>query len=116
MGSDHDLVMGIVKLKLKCKKPAAKKISCDRGSMFVDEYRKEYQIKLSNKFSELTVDVDTQYHSVADNISAAAETFPKPRKRNHRWISEETLHLVDRKRNLKEMGRSDKNITSYKEK
>ena len=102
IGSDHDLVMGIVKLKLEYKKPTAKKINCDRGCMFVDEYRKEYQAKLSNKFSELTGDVDTQYQSVAENIiSAATETFPKPRKRNHRWISDETLHLVDRKRNLK---------------
>src|SRR5271157_2012002 len=107
IGSDHQLVICTLRLKLKCSKKSNNKLTSkhDISKLKNKVILAEYQLQLANKLpactdTDLTLDQAAESYSkiiktTADNILGFIRSRKKP------WISNATLELTDQRRNIK---------------
>jgi len=107
IGSDHQLVICTLRLKLKCSKKSNNKLTSkhDISKLKDKVILAEYQQQLANKLptctdTDLTLDQAAESYSkiiktTADNILEFTRSRKKP------WISNATLELTDQRRNIK---------------
>ncbi|XP_071500074.1 uncharacterized protein [Diadema antillarum] len=90
IGSDHDLVLTTIKLKLNSKYPEAVEI---------------FKAQVGGKFAVLSV-LDNDIDTLAGNIkevllTTADEVLGKQQKRSKPWVTTEVLDLCDKRRELR---------------
>lgn len=103
-GSDHQLVVARVKLKLKTPKKTKPILRFDVAAI-----PNQYKVEVKNRFEALRVINDEErspeelWSQTRDNILAAAkDTVPrKKKKQRSEWISTETLDVIESRRKLK---------------
>ena len=115
-GSDHELLIATIKIKLrKIKKPTAP-LRFD-----LTKIPEEYGVEIANKFETL---LGLAEEKTPDELACEAQTIllesaknhiPKRKKKNQRYISEETLKLIEERREMKVKGSSQCSAL-YKEK
>ena len=101
-GSDHELVVSVVEVKLKKMKKEPMVVRYD-----LSEIDDQYKIDVKNRFSELMNIVEKKDpDELADDIKniyieAAGKHLPRKRHKKQVWISKETLDLIDRRREIR---------------
>ena len=101
-GSDHELVVSVVEVKLKKMKKEPMVVRYD-----LSEIDDQYKIDVKNRFSELMNIVEEKDpDELADDIKniyieAAGKHLPRKRHKKQVWISKETLDLIDRRREIR---------------
>ena len=116
--SDHHLVMGTMKIKLRafkdsCSKPHIKYNTQKLGNK---EIRKTFSITLKNKFEALTKLNTTEETTLDENwnklktiwTETCQQCLGRRSSNNKGWISTETLNLEDQRRKLKQIINSSK--------
>ena len=119
VGSDHDLVLTSIRLKLKSKKKEkSPRIRFDLEKLKDPDILKIFQAKIGGRFAALNFvheDIDSiteSFNSAVEEI--ASEVLGKPRKKKKPWITDEILDLCDKRRELKpKRFDSDENKTNY---
>ena len=106
MGSDHDLVLMPLKLKLQTKrKPQSTRIRFDLEKLQDPLIAEEFQAQIGGKFAALNI-IDSDTNTIANEFSkimttTAEEVLGKHRKKKQPWVTNEILDLCDRRRELK---------------
>ena len=115
-GSDHELLVASLEMKLrKTRKPAAP-IRFD-----LTQIPTEYGVEVSNKFETLISiaeemtpdDLATEAQNII--LESAKNHIPKRKKKKQQYISDETLKLIEERRELKVRG-FNLSTALYKEK
>ena len=107
VGSDHMLLVAQVKLKLKRLVKKQKIEQPERSLLKDEEFRKQFQVELSNRFSALQnleeEDLEQMWTTWKDitNDTAMKVLGPKRGSRKERWISNGTWKLIDERKVLK---------------
>lgn len=106
IGSDHDLVMTTIKLKLKAeRRPKNPRIRFDLEKLKDPEVAEIFQAQVGGKFAALNLldsDVDTLASDFRDVLMTAAdEVLGKQRKKIKPWVTQEVLDLCDKRRQLR---------------
>ena len=119
VGSDHDLVICKIQLRLKRKKKKAAPKKYDWDALAKDSQLLEnYQTKLSNNFQSADEGTGENgfYSAFKNSLHAAASAVcPLKRWKTRPWISDETLDLVTERHKAKSEGnRSRVNYLSRK--
>ncbi|XP_072016308.1 uncharacterized protein [Amphiura filiformis] len=104
--SDHNLLYADVKLCLKILKKARTLANYDIQSLQDESIKEKYQVEISNTFQALSNTENTPeelWCDFKDNIHKAANKVLGKRKRKAKkpWICEETLQVIDAKRQLR---------------
>ena len=104
-GSDHELLVTTIKMKMrKIKKPAAP-IRFDLTNI-----PEQYGVEISNKFDTL---LDLAEEMTPDEIASEAQTIfletakthiPKRKNKKQKYISDESLKLIEERRTMKSFG------------
>ena len=104
-GSDHYLVRSVVKLRLqRAKQKLAPSTKLDWKRLKDPVQKREFQIKLSNRFAALaeSEDVDEIYERITNTIMDSAQPLCPPiRHRTQPWISNDCLDLVNERKCVK---------------
>ena len=101
-GSDHELLLAKLKVKLKRLKKEPPPLRYDLKLM-----DNNYGVDIKNKFNELLLIEEEQapdemWSQIKDNIyKAAKENIPVAKYKKNSWISNSTLDLIDLKRTAK---------------
>ena len=105
-GSDHQLLVANIKLKLKARKKENPPVRYD-----VEEIPQQYSVLVRNKFQVLLTEMDEDRtpNELWDEmkeavISSAKETIPRKKKKKQPWISKTTLDLADKRQEAKKKG------------
>ena len=106
IGSDHDLVMSTLKLKLKAKRcPKNPRIRFDLEKLKDPKIADVFQAQVGGKFAALQIldkDVDTLANGIKDVLlTTAEEVLGRERKKIQPWITNEVLDLCDKRRALR---------------
>ena len=106
IGSDHDLVLTTIKLKLKAKKqPKSQRMRFDLEKLKDPAVIEIFQANIGGKFAALTTiddDVEILANSIKEVLtSAAEETLGRSRTKKQPWMTNEALELCDKRRELK---------------
>ena len=106
IGSDHDLVMTTLKLKLRANKCArTTRIHLDLEKLKDPRVAEAFQAQVGGKFAALSLlnsDIDTLANNITSTlISSAEEVLGKKRHKNQPWVTDEVLELCDRRRELR---------------
>ena len=106
IGSDHDLVLSTIKLKLKAKRqPKSPRIRFDLDKLKDPEVAEVFQAQVGGKFAALNLldsDVDTLANNINDVLlTTAEEVLGKQRKKIQPWVTNEVLDLCDKRRELR---------------
>ena len=115
-GSNHELLMMSMRLKIKKTKAAKHPIRYDM--IHIPE---QFNVDIKNRYAGLIPIVDEMTpNELWEKIKittakVAKETLSRKRSRKKQWISEETLDLIDERRNMKAQGKNVNN-PEYKEK
>jgi hypothetical protein len=106
-GSDHELLTATIRIKLKKTQQAKKGWKLDIDNI-PEEYKNEIKQKLATiniqgrNSEEIWKDLKDTFKEVAD------KTVPRKEKKNGpRWMSQDTLKVVENRRNMKMEGKSD---------
>ena len=106
IGSDHDLVLMTMKLRLK-KKPhtANPRIKFDLERLKDPDVADIFQARLGGRFAALSV-LDTDLNTLATDLNevvrvTAEEVLGRQRKKHRPWITNDILDLCDERRALK---------------
>ena len=108
IGSDHYLVMAKLKVRLQSSKKSRIHTPVDPAALQQFQVAKRFEIQLSNKFQSLEEegDVEREWSNVRNALQdTLKDVCPLPRTRKKPWISDETLRLVDQRRDA--MKRND---------
>ena len=106
VGSDHDLVLTTLRLKLKSKKKEkSPRIKFDLEKLKDPEIMEVFQAKIGGRFAALNF-IHEDIDSITESFNAAVEetateVLGKLRKKNKPWITDEILDLCDERRELK---------------
>ena len=106
MGSDHDLVMMVMKLKLKRKYHAANpRIRFDLEKLADPEVATVFKAQLGGRFAALNL-LDCDVNELAGGfkeavLETAEEVLGRQRKKKQPWVTREILDLCDERRSLK---------------
>ena len=106
IGSDHDLVLTSLKLKLKTKRfQKSSRIRFDLEKLKDPKIAEVFQAQVGGKFAALST-VDSDVDTLAGNIkevllTTADEVLGKPRRKKQPWITSDILDLCDERRALK---------------
>ena len=102
IGSDHELLMAKIKLKLSTKKSVKPTKRYNTNLLQDDRYTTLYQVEIGNKFqslsSEVHLDVNERWERISSVIKDSAEStigFKKPVK--ERWLTNETKKLMKKR-------------------
>ena len=116
-GSDHELLM--MSMMVKIKKTKAAKHPTRYDMMHIPE---QFNVDIKNRFAELIIPIVDEMtpNELWEKIKittakVAKEKLSRKRLRKKQWISEETLDLIDERRNMKAHGKNVNN-PEYKEK
>ena len=106
IGSDHDLVMTTIKLKLKAKRcPKNPRIRFDLEKLTDPEVADIFQAQVGGKFAALNLlisDVDTLASDFREVLlTTAEEVLGRQRKKIKPWVTQEVLDLCDKRRQLR---------------
>ena len=110
-GSDHQLLVAHLKLKLKSKKAESPPVRFD-----VSNIQNDYRVNVSNRFERLLqieneLSPNELWEKMKDSVlTTAKETIPKKRKIKQPWISNTTLNIADKRQEAKKRG----NITEWR--
>ena len=101
-GTDHELLVAVLQLKLKCKKKPPRTIRYD-----VKDITEDFTIEIKNRFKVLLMDIEekepeelAQETKKIYNETAAKHLKKTPRKKQP-WISEETLNKIEQRKQTK---------------
>ena len=107
VGSDHDLVLLTMKLKLKKNfKAGQSRIKYDLDKLKDQGVLDIFQAQVGGKFAALTIldkdidDLTNDFNEVMKD--AAEEVLGKKRKKKQAWMTDEVLSLCDKRRELKQ--------------
>ena len=106
IGSDHDLVLLVMQLRLK-KKPqtSSPRIKFDLERLKDPAVADMFQAQLGGRFAALSVldsdlnDLTTEFNEAV--TETAKEVLGRQRKRHHPWVTNDILDLCDKRRALK---------------
>ena len=113
VGSDHQLVVATLKLKLrKIKKKEARRKTFNTDKLKDAAIRNDFKIKLQNKFQALadlenhtqpgTDEIDSKWSNIKKTYIKTAEECLGFKKSNHKeWMTGETLQAINKRRNTK---------------
>ena len=112
IGSDHQLLMADVRIKLKSVR------NNNNAKRFdLSHINEQYKLKVSNSFDALMVNAeemtpDELWDNLKDNILEAAKKHipTKKKKKVSSWLSQEVCDLADERRELKEAGLRQSNL------
>ena len=108
-GSDHNSVIGSLKVNLKSKKE--KKITTTEKDMRLltqdSSLQEKYRVAVSNKYAVLTEEsdqVEEEWKTFKEVLlSTAEEIIPrKVKKKKQQWMTEEILQLMEKRREIKQ--------------
>ena len=111
-GSDHNLVSVMVRLRIRRERPRIKRLRLNLRALDNPAMKVAYNIAVNNKFEALRMleerTPDELYIALKEVVKTTAKEIlgREPKRPNRRWISDETLMLMDRRRELKERRRS----------
>ena len=106
VGSDHDLVMTTIKLKLLAKRtPQSPRIRFDLEKLKDPGIAEVFQAQVGGKFATLAA-IDSDVNTLATNmneilVETAEKVLGKRRKKIQPWVTNEVLDLCDRRRELR---------------
>ena len=106
IGSDHDLVLLNMKLRLRRNHhPTTSRIKFDLDKLKDPFVHEAFQAEIGGKFAALNI-IDANIDDLTDTISqtlheAAENNLGKQRKIHKPWISNKILHLCDERRQAK---------------
>ena len=106
IGSDHDLVMTTLKLKLKVKRrPQNPSIHLDLETLNDPEIAEVFKAKVGGKFAALNI-LDSEVDSLASDIkevllTTAEDVLGRRRRKIQPWVTNEVLCLCDKRRVMK---------------
>ena len=106
VGSDHDLVLLTIKIRLKKNKtPTHSRIKFDIEKLKDPSVAQTFQAQLGGRFAALSIigtDINELTASFNEVIkTTAAEVLGKKRKKKQPWITNDILDLCDRRREQK---------------
>ena len=108
IGSDHDLVVAKLRMKLKTRKEKDRTLRLDWDNVAACPVLKEqYATELGRQFQEMSEhsNIDDLYQEFKSVVySAAAKTCPKKRHKTKPWITDQTLDLVENRKRAKANG------------
>ncbi|XP_072028537.1 uncharacterized protein [Amphiura filiformis] len=116
-GSDHQLLVAKLKLRLKAKKGSRPPIMHDIDNMPV-QYAVEVKNKLeqSMKMNEEEQIPNELWEDIKETVkNTAKKCIPKKRRRKQPWISQHTLDLADSRKEAKAAGDQNKRSRLNKE-
>jgi len=105
IGSDHELVMASIKIRLsRYMKPKNPRIKYELSKLNDPRIQAEFKARIGGKFAPLLLLNDHQ--ETIDAFTAGMndvveEVLGRPRRIKQPWVTEETLELCDRRRELK---------------
>jgi len=104
VGSDHQLIMMNVRLKLKAKKGTTRTRKIDMEALKNETKKRTFQTRIDHSWellmTEKVEDVEEEWSNVKSIFQETSEEILGYRKRMGReeWISERTLKLMDKRR------------------
>ena len=106
VGSDHNLVLTSLKLKLKTQRPTkSTRIRFDLDRLKDSNVAEEFRATVGGKFAVLTLlheDVDAMADNVRDVLfTSAEEVLGKRRRKKQPWVTSDILDMCDERRVLK---------------
>ena len=109
VGSDHHLVVGKLRLKLKRKwiDDAPRRRNFDVNKLKDETRKEEFKVAVSNRFEALqnldgNEDIEQNWKAIKESVTSACQEILGPRKYNHKeWITQDTLKLVEERREKK---------------
>jgi hypothetical protein len=106
IGSDHSLVIGKLRMKLRAPKKHNRVVKRDLSYLLRPEHADEFKIALQNRFTPLDEEtVESCWAQLKDALTTAvAEVCPRSRRKTHEWISTETMALVDERKEAAHRG------------
>ena len=112
IGSDHQLLIADVKIKLKRIHNSQKIMRYD-----LQNISKQFWTETSNRFEELMLHEaemtpDELWLGIKDSIQQTAKKHvpTKPKRKQSPWLSQEVIDLADERRHLKEAGLQNSNL------
>ena len=115
IGSDHHMLLG--KLKLRLKKQGNQKVASRKRfqvNRLSGATKKDFELCLRNRFQPLAClgedeDVENHWTKVKAVFTTTCQDILGYQKREHKeWISQNSLDLIERRRQLKERANSSK--------
>lgn len=106
IGSDHDMVLLNLKMRLKKKKQSTNtRIRFDLEKLLDPNIEKAFQARLGGRFAALAVlndDINDLTNNLKETIQETAEeVLGRHRKKHQPWVNNEILELCDERRTLK---------------
>ena len=106
IGSDHELVMTTLKIKLKkIHGGSPSRIKFDIDKLFDHAIRADFQAEIGGRFAALNLidrDLDDVVHDFNEAItSSAMKTIGRKRLKRKPWVTDEVLALCDQRKELK---------------
>lgn len=104
-GSDHNLLVAEVKVKLKSIQQTKRKIKFDLGKI-----APEYNVEIKNRFEVLSRldedNVENYWESIKSAVTEVAEKHisKQVKKKKTHWLSKEALNIADERRRMKHAG------------
>ena len=121
IGSDHDLVLTSVRLKLKkMRKGKSLRIKFDPDKLRDPDIATEFQATYGGKFAPFLtahLDIDSFNSQLNEQfVETAEEVLGRARGKKQVWMSDKVLDICDRRRELKKRGfNSDLDHASYRQ-
>lgn len=112
IGSDHDLVLCTIKLKLNLKRrEKGLRLRFDVDKLKDPKIAEIFQAQVGGKFAALTLidnDIDTLSNNINDVLTTTAkEVLGQKRRTTKPWVTNEVLDLCDKRRELKKFKHLD---------
>lgn len=108
IGSDHELLTGKIKMKLKrIGKKTVKKQKFDINKLHNHEFKEQYAIETKNRFNALvnfeSGDIEDQWNMFKDALKESAKNSIgiKRGSKKESWISDSTWELIDERKKVK---------------
>ena len=107
IGSDHDLVLATIKLRLKCQRAQkSHRIRFDLEKLKDPEVEEIFQAQIGGKFAALASldnDIDTLAGNIKEVLITTADEVLGRRKRKIKpWVTDDILNLCDERRKLRQ--------------
>lgn len=112
IGSDHDMVLLTLKLKLKKNnKQGSPRIRFNVDKLNDPEIASIFEAKVGGRFAALNL-LEDDINTLTDNIKdvlheTGMEVLGKARKKNKPWVTDDILDLCDKRRELKKTKKID---------
>ena len=117
IGSDHDMVLMTMKMKLKKNfKQDSPRIRFNVDKLKDPEIAEVFEARVGGRFSALGL-LENDINTMTDNIKevlqeTAAEVLGKEKKKNKPWVTNDILNLCDERRELKKTKNDNSEATN----